>query len=45
MGSVEDSDADVSDWEIEEGLPQMGDPFIQKYLAGREALIEQEKST
>lgn len=36
--------ADVSDWEIEEGLPQYTDPFIQKYYEGREALIEQEKA-
>ena len=35
---------DISDWEIEEGLPQFGDQFIQKYLDGRDALIEQEKS-
>ena len=35
---------DISDWEIEEGLPQHSDPFIQKYYAGREALIEQEQS-
>lgn len=39
-----DSDDEVSDWEIEEGLPQLRDPFIQKYFSGREALIEQEKS-
>ncbi|KAL9103272.1 MAG: hypothetical protein Q9163_001674 [Psora crenata] len=35
---------DVSDWEVEEGLPQFQDQFIQQYLNGREALIEQEKS-
>ena len=39
-----ESEADVSDWEIEEGLPQLNDQFIQKYLDGREALIEQEKT-
>ena len=33
---------EVEDWEIEEGLPQMDDQFIQKYLQGRDALIEQE---
>ena len=38
------SDTSVSEWEIEEGLPQLTDPFIQKYLDGREALIEQEKA-
>ena len=35
---------EVPDWEIEEGLPQFEDQFIQKYLQGREALIEQEKA-
>ena len=38
------SGSGVPDWEIDEGLPQFGDQFIQKYLQGREALIEQEKS-
>ena len=36
--------SDVSDWEVEEGLPQFEDQFIQKYFQGREALIDQEKS-
>ncbi|KAI9877614.1 MAG: hypothetical protein M1830_003292 [Pleopsidium flavum] len=36
-------EAEVDGWEIEEGLPQMEDPFIQRYLQGRDALIEQEK--
>ncbi len=39
-----DSEAVVSEWEIEEGLPRRTDQFIQKYLEGREALIEQEKT-
>ena len=30
------------DWELEQGIPQFEDPFIQKYLQGREALIDQE---
>ncbi|KAI4131929.1 MAG: hypothetical protein LQ338_001011 [Usnochroma carphineum] len=38
------AESDVSDWELEEGLPQLTDPFIQKYYEGRGALIEQEKS-
>ena len=41
-----DSDRSIDsqlEWEIEEGIPQFEDPFIQKYLQGREALIEQEK--
>jgi len=39
-----DFGSEISDWEIEEGVPQFEDQFIQKYLQGREALIEQEKS-
>ena len=39
------SESDSSAWEADEGIPQLSDPFIQKYLDGREALIEQEKST
>lgn len=38
------SDPDRTEWEINEGLPQPTDPFIQQYLAGREALIEQERA-
>jgi adenosine deaminase CECR1 len=33
---------DDSEWEREEGIPQFEDAFIQKYLNGRDALIEQE---
>ncbi|QKX63346.1 uncharacterized protein TRUGW13939_10516 [Talaromyces rugulosus] len=33
---------DDSEWEQEEGIPQFEDAFIQKYLNGRDALIEQE---
>ena len=43
--SLSESEGDISDWELEEGLPQMGDQFIQKYLQGRAALIEQEKQS
>jgi adenosine deaminase CECR1 len=32
-----------TEWELEEGIPQVSDPFIQKYMNGRQALIEQEK--
>ena len=39
-----DLGSEVSDWEIEEGLPQFDDQFIQKYLQGREQLIEREAS-
>lgn len=31
------------DWELEEGLPQFEDPFIQQYLKGRDALIAEEQ--
>ena len=34
---------DGSDWEAEEGIPQFSDPFLQQYLRGREALIEEEQ--
>lgn len=48
MASNPDEEAEIgseiSDWEIEEGLPQFEDQFIQKYLQGREQLIEQETS-
>ena len=39
-----EAESDKLDWEIEEGLPQFEDRFIQKYFQGREALIDQEKS-
>lgn len=35
------SEEDIA-WEKSEGIPQLEDPFIQKYLNGRDALIEQE---
>jgi adenosine deaminase CECR1 len=31
------------DWEKAEGVPSLSDPFIQKYLSGRDALVQQEK--
>ena len=30
-------------WEKAEGVPGLGDPFVQKYLQGRDALVQQEK--
>lgn len=39
------SDTSIPEWELEIGLPQPNDPFIQQYLSGRDALIDQEKST
>ncbi|KAJ5779713.1 hypothetical protein N7457_007433 [Penicillium paradoxum] len=30
-------------WELEEGIPQFEDPFIQQYLKGRDALIAEEQ--
>ena len=41
-GSEPDSEQCASEWEVEDGLPQFSDQFIQQYLSGREALIEQE---
>ena len=35
----------IPDWELELGLPQPEDPFMQKYIQGRAALIDQEKSS
>ncbi|KAJ5169804.1 uncharacterized protein N7500_002587 [Penicillium coprophilum] len=32
-----------NEWEIEEGIPQFGDPFIQQYLKGRDALVMEER--
>src|SRR5215469_10754407 len=32
-----------NEWLTREGLPQLEDPFVQQYLLGRDALIEQEK--
>lgn len=45
MGSEDDEiyEDESDDWEFEEGLPQMDDQFIQRYLQGREALIGQEQ--
>ncbi|KAF2638211.1 Metallo-dependent hydrolase [Massarina eburnea CBS 473.64] len=38
------SDASANaEWEQAEGVPALSDPFIQKYLSGRDALVEQEK--
>ena len=43
-GASDDESVDSQlEWELDEGIPQVEDPFIQKYLAGRKALIEQEK--
>jgi len=33
------------EWELDEGIPQFEDPFIEKYMKGRDALIEQEKKS
>ena len=44
MDDEVDIGSEVSDWEIEEGVPQFEDQFIQQYLQGREQLIEKEAS-
>ena len=31
------------DWEKAEGVPSLSEPFIQKYMSGRDALVQQEK--
>ena len=30
-------------WEVADGVPNFTDPFIQKYMSGRDALVQQEK--
>jgi hypothetical protein len=40
---VPDSAEDIEAWAQAEGVPSLTDPFIQKYLSGRDALVEQEK--
>ncbi|KAJ5814621.1 hypothetical protein N7474_006398 [Penicillium riverlandense] len=32
-----------TDWELQQGVPQVEDPFIQQYLRGRDALIAEEQ--
>lgn len=41
MPTMARSEEDIQ-WELDEGIPQVEDPFIQKYMKGRDALIEQE---
>ena len=44
IGDLSDASIDSKlEWELEQGIPQFEDSFIQKYMQGREALIEQEK--
>lgn len=45
MGDASDDESltSLQEWELDEGIPQPEDPFIQKYMNGRNALIEQEK--
>ena len=31
------------EWQIEEGIPQVDDPFIQQYMRGRSSLILEEQ--
>ena len=35
--------ASNTQWELEEGIPQQDDPFIQQYLRGRTSLIVEEQ--
>jgi adenosine deaminase CECR1 len=32
-----------TEWELEEGIPQVEEPFIQQYLKGRDALVLEER--
>jgi len=45
MGDASDDESltSLQEWELDEGIPQPDDAFIQKYMVGRNALIEQEK--
>lgn len=36
-------DSDDREWELNEDVPQLEDPFIQKYLNGRHSLILEEQ--
>lgn len=36
-------ETDDQQWELEEDIPQVDDPIIQKYLSGRNALILEEQ--
>jgi adenosine deaminase CECR1 len=38
-----DTAANDEEWAQAEGVPSLSDPFIQKYLDGRDALVQQEK--
>ena len=40
---AENKAADDKEWEQTEGVPSLTDPFIQQYLRGRDALVQQEK--
>lgn len=39
----DESFTSLQEFELDEGIPQPDDPFIQKYMSGRQALIDQEK--
>lgn len=43
MDSPDEQEVKDAEWCDEEGIPTMDEPFIQKYLDGRDALIEQER--
>ncbi|KAJ8605692.1 hypothetical protein MRB53_041409 [Persea americana] len=42
MAELKEREAMEDEWELQEGIPQFSDPFIQKYFQGRDALIAQE---
>lgn len=39
---VNEEEKILEEWEAREGIPRPADPFIQKYLQGRDALVAQE---
>ena len=41
--SDDESLTSLQEWELDQGIPQPDDPFIQKYMSGRNALIATEK--
>ena len=43
MESEDEEAMKDAEWAEEEGIPTLDEPFIQKYLDGRDALIEQER--
>lgn len=43
VGQEPTTNEDEEQWAREQGVPAFEEPFIQKYLQGRDALVAQEK--